>query len=67
MIFKSSVNIPGSREVLEKLKKSDGVIIFGTGNFGSIVLAGLKMAGIKVLGYGDNNEKQGGSDGTVRC
>jgi MoaA/NifB/PqqE/SkfB family radical SAM enzyme len=57
MIFKSSVNIPGSREVLEKLKKSDGVIIFGTGNFGSIVLAGLKIAGIKVLGYGDNNEK----------
>lgn len=61
MIFRSSINLPNSKEILEKLKKSNGVIIFGTGNFGSIVLAGLKMAGIKVLGYGDNNKKNSGT------
>ena len=33
MIFKSNVNITGSKEILEKLKKFNGVIIFGTGNF----------------------------------
>ena len=48
--------IPNSFKTLLKVKKYEGVILFGTGNLGKIVLKALDKAKIKVIAIADNNE-----------
>ena len=55
MLYKSPFKIENSSFDFANIKKSKGVIIFGTGNFGLIILACLNIAGIKVIGFSDNN------------
>ena len=57
MIYKSPFKIKDSLETLNNIKKSSesGVIIFGTGNFGLLVLTALKKLNINVIGFTDNN------------
>jgi organic radical activating enzyme len=60
MRFKSKINVPGSDQIFNSILKDKNVIVFGTGNFGSIVLKGLSLANINVIGFGDNNENNWG-------
>ena len=57
MIYKSPFKIENSLETLNKIKEvsQSGVIIFGTGNFGLLVLTALKKLNINVIGFADNN------------
>ena len=48
--------IPNSLKTLIKVKKYEGVILFGTGNLGKIVLNALNKAKIDVVAIADNNE-----------
>ena len=48
--------IPNSLKTLIKVKKYKGVILFGTGNLGKIVLNALNKAKIDVVAIADNNE-----------
>ena len=48
--------IPNSFKTLVKVKEYEGVILFGTGNLGKIVLKTLEKAKIKVIAIADNNE-----------
>ncbi len=62
MIYKPNyVNIE-AKNTLNILASKEPVIVFGTGNFGKIVCTGLEAAGIKVEGFGDNNEKNWGKE-----
>ena len=60
MRLKSKINVPGSDQIFNSILKDKNVIVFGTGNFGSIVLKGLSLANINVIGFGDNNENNWG-------
>ena len=42
MIYKSPIKINNSEQIFEKITNGNGVIIFGTGNYGMLVLAALK-------------------------
>ena len=53
--------IDDSFGTLKEVKKHRGVILFGTGNLGKIVLKALKLSEIKVLAIADNNESRWGS------
>ena len=46
MLYKSPFNIPDSKDNFKKIKDSKGVIVFGTGNLGNIVIAALKKIGV---------------------
>ena len=60
MVYNCKVKVSNSRETLNKMSQSPGVIVFGTGNFGIIVLNALKKANIKVIYLSDNNETRWG-------
>ena len=57
MIYNSPYKVENSPEIINTLSKDKGIIIFGTGNFGQIVLSALKKVGLKTLYFCDNNEK----------
>ena len=56
MIYNSSIKVKNSLEIIDSLSKDKDIIIFGTGNFGQIVLTALKKAGLKAIFFCDNNE-----------
>ena len=60
MIYISPFKVNNAQEVLNKLSKTEGVIVFGTGNCGALVLSGLKKANIKVICLTDNNKSRWG-------
>ena len=61
MIFETNIKINNSDKKLQELKKDNSVIVFGTGNFGKIILYGLQMNNINILGFGDNNRNNWGT------
>ena len=46
--------------IYDELKNTKGVILFGTGNLGNIVLAALKKAKINIICLTDNNKSRWG-------
>ena len=48
--------IAASNRTLSKIKNYSGVILFGTGNLGKIVLKALEKAKINIVAIADNNE-----------
>ena len=48
--------IVASRDTLAKVRNYNGVILFGTGNLGKIVLKALENAKINIVAIADNNE-----------
>ena len=48
MLYQFSENIEGVEETFKSLQKENGVIVFGTGNCGALVIAALKKAHIKI-------------------
>ena len=60
MLYRSPFKIPDSKDNFNNIKNSDGVIVFGTGNLGSIVIAALKKAGINIICLTDNNRSRWG-------
>ena len=60
MIYISPFKVDNVEETIDKLSKSVGVIVFGTGNFGLLVLAALKKANIDVICLSDNNKSRWG-------
>ena len=47
--------IAASNRTLSKIKNYSGVILFGTGNLGKIVLKALEKAKINIVAIADNN------------
>ena len=45
---------------INKFSKTEGVVVFGTGNCGALVLSGLKRANINVICLSDNNKSRWG-------
>ena len=60
MLYKSPFNIPDSKDNFKKIKDSKGVIVFGTGNLGNIVIAALKKIGVNIVCLTDNNRSRWG-------
>lgn len=60
MLYKSPFNIPDSKDNFKKIKDSNGVIVFGTGNLGNIVIAALKKIGVNIVCLTDNNRSRWG-------
>ncbi len=60
MIYSSNLQNNNSSEILEKLSKAKELIIFGTGNYGMLVLGALKKKNIKVDYFCDNNKSRWG-------
>ena len=60
MKYISPYKVDNINETLEEIKKSDGIIIFGTGNCGSIVQSILKNLNLKILALSDNNKHKWG-------
>jgi hypothetical protein len=58
MLYKSPFKIDNSKNIYDQLKKTKGVILFGTGNLGNIVLAALKKAKINIICLTDNNKSR---------
>ena len=56
MIYYSKYKNNNAIALKDKLIKQDPVIIFGTGNFGTIIATALEKIGIKIQGFADNNE-----------
>ena len=52
--------IASSDTIIKKIKKYEGVILFGTGNLGKIVLTIIEKAKIKIIAIADNNESNWG-------
>ena len=44
MLYKSPFKVENPSKIYNKLQNGSGVIVFGTGNMGNIVLAALKKA-----------------------
>ena len=61
MIYNSPFKVEKANEVFEKLSKTEGVIVFGTGNCGLLVLAALKKANVKIICLADNNKSRWGT------
>ena len=62
MLYKSPFKVTNVEKTYNDLKKGNGVIVFGTGNLGNIVLAALKKADIKVIKLVDNNKSRWGKN-----
>ena len=60
MIYNSPFKVEKVNEVFDQLSKTEGVIVFGTGNCGSLVLAALKKANINIICLADNNKSRWG-------
>ncbi len=60
MIYKSPIKIHSVEKTKNELSKSSGVIVFGTGNVGLIVLNSLKNQNIDVICLSDNNSSRWG-------
>ena len=60
MLYTSPYKTDDPQKIYDQLYKSKGVIIFGTGNCGAIVLQALKDANIKVVCLTDNNVNKWG-------
>ena len=60
MKYISPYKVDNINETLEEIKKFDGIIIFGTGNCGSIVQSILKNLNLKILALSDNNKHKWG-------
>ncbi|MAI02489.1 MAG: hypothetical protein CMP40_01505 [Rickettsiales bacterium] len=60
MLYKSPFKVENTENIYSKLRNSNGVMVFGTGNLGNIVLAALKKAEIKVIKLVDNNKSRWG-------
>jgi len=60
MIYISPFKVSDAQKVYNKLYESNGVIVFGTGNTGAVVLGALKKAGISVVCLSDNNKHRWG-------
>ena len=58
MIYRSPFNIKNPEKTTEQLSNEKGVIVFGTGNFGKIVLYALEKKNIKILYVCDNNSSK---------
>ena len=56
MIYNSPFKVKNASETINALRKDKEIIIFGTGNFGQIVLSALKKIGLKTIFFSDNNE-----------
>ena len=61
MLYKSPFKVDKAKETLSEISKYDGVIIFGTGNCGNIVIAALKKANINIICLADNNRSRWGT------
>ena len=60
MIYSSPFKVTNVEKTFAELSQTDGVIVFGTGNTGAVVLAALKNAGINVVCLSDNNKHRWG-------
>ena len=60
MLYKSPFKVDESVNVYDKLKNTKGVILFGTGNLGNIVLAALEKAKVNIICLTDNNKSRWG-------
>ena len=60
MIYISPFKVSDAQKVYNKLYESNGVIVFGTGNTGAVILGALKKAGISVVCLSDNNKHRWG-------
>ncbi len=60
MLYKSQTQLKNFSKDFETIKKSQKIIVFGTGNFGLIVLSALKKISKKVIGFADNNRRNWG-------
>ena len=60
MIYTSPFKVEKANEVFDELSKTEGVIVFGTGNCGSLVLAALNKANINIVCLTDNNKSRWG-------
>ena len=60
MIYTSPFKVDNVEKTLTELSSCDGVIVFGTGNTGAVVLAALKKAGFSVICLSDNNKHRWG-------
>jgi len=60
MLYKSPFKIDNAEKVYKNLKNTKGVIVYGTGNLGNIVLAALKKANINIICLTDNNKSKWG-------
>lgn len=61
MIYKPNIPNLEAKKIKEQLEHEKPVIIFGTGNFGKIVCKYINEIGIKIEGFGDNNQKNWGT------
>ena len=60
MVYNSPFKIDNVRETFNKLSGIAGVIVFGTGNCGILVLEALKKENIEVICLSDNNKTRWG-------
>ncbi len=60
MIYNSPYPVKNPENTYKKLSSYKGVIIFGTGNCGAIVLDSLKKIGINIFSLTDNNKHKWG-------
>ena len=60
MIYNSPFKVDDVEKTYAKISKVPGVVVFGTGNTGAVVVAALKKANIKVLYVSDNNKHRWG-------
>ena len=60
MLYRSPFEVYNSKNIYEELKSTKGVILFGTGNLGNIVLAALQKAKINIICLTDNNKSRWG-------
>lgn len=62
MLYESPFEVKNVDETYSELAKSRGVIVFGTGNCGNIVIAALKKANVKIVYLSDNNKSKWGTN-----
>ena len=55
MIYKSQIQLKNVSKNFEIIKIQKKIIVFGTGNFGLIVLNALNEINLNVIGFADNN------------
>ena len=60
MNYTSNIKLNNSTSDLNKISNSEKIIIFGTGNFGKIVLKALTNINKKIEGFADNNRNNWG-------
>ena len=58
MLYQFPGKVENAQGMHQSLRNGAGVIVFGSGNCGALVLAALKKANIKVIGLADNNESR---------